>query len=85
MEGIGPAIRRCSSSIRIRIYRGNLSWAWVGQADGQPYNAIVVPTRQQGTKPYSSSSSASSKRVARQRVSMMLVCSMTKKRAESRS
>ncbi|MBZ9797904.1 hypothetical protein [Mesorhizobium sp. ES1-4] len=32
--------------ITVRFYKGNLSWTWVGQADGQPYNAIAVLTRQ---------------------------------------
>ncbi|WP_027051075.1 hypothetical protein [Mesorhizobium erdmanii] len=32
--------------ITVRFFKGNLSWTWVGQADGQPYNAIAVLTRQ---------------------------------------
>jgi len=33
-------------TITIRFFKGNLSWVWVGQADGQPYNAVAVLTRQ---------------------------------------
>lgn len=32
--------------ITVRFFKGNLSWTWVGQADGQPYNAVAVLTRQ---------------------------------------
>lgn len=31
--------------ITVRFFKGNLSWTWVGQADGQPYNAVAVLTR----------------------------------------
>ena len=33
-------------NITVRFFKGNLSWTWVGQADGQPYNAVAVLTRQ---------------------------------------
>ena len=33
-------------TITVRFYKGNLSWTWVGQADGQPYNAVAVLSRQ---------------------------------------
>jgi hypothetical protein len=33
-------------TITVRPFKGNLSWTWVGQADGQPYNAVAVLTRQ---------------------------------------
>lgn len=33
-------------TITVRFFKGNLSWVWVGQADGQPYNAVAVLTRQ---------------------------------------
>lgn len=32
--------------ITVRFFKGNLSWLWVGQADGQPYNAVAVLKRQ---------------------------------------
>jgi hypothetical protein len=32
--------------ITVRFFKGNLSWTWVGRANGQPYNAIAVLTRQ---------------------------------------
>jgi hypothetical protein len=32
-------------SISVRFFRGNLSWTWVGQAQGQSYNAIAVLSR----------------------------------------
>ena len=32
-------------AITVRFFKGNLSWTWVGQADGQPYNAVAVLTR----------------------------------------
>ncbi|TGQ69733.1 hypothetical protein EN829_013870 [Mesorhizobium sp. M00.F.Ca.ET.186.01.1.1] len=32
--------------IAVRFFKGKLSWTWVGQADGQPYNAVAVLTRQ---------------------------------------
>jgi hypothetical protein len=32
--------------ITVRFFKGNLSWTWIGQADGQPYNAVGVLTRQ---------------------------------------
>ncbi len=32
--------------ITVRFFKGNLSWTWVGQADGQPYNAVAVLSRQ---------------------------------------
>jgi len=31
--------------ITVRFFKGNLSWTWVGQADGQPYNAVAVLKR----------------------------------------
>ncbi|UVK46119.1 hypothetical protein BPNPMPFG_001727 [Mesorhizobium sp. AR07] len=33
-------------TVTVRFFKGNLSWTWVGQADGQPYNAVAVLTRQ---------------------------------------
>lgn len=33
-------------AITVRFFKGNLSWVWIGQADGQPYNAVAVLTRQ---------------------------------------
>ncbi|MFB9978568.1 hypothetical protein ACFSQQ_18555 [Mesorhizobium kowhaii] len=33
-------------NITVRFFKGNLSWTWTGQADGQPYNAVAVLTRQ---------------------------------------
>ncbi|MBN9221075.1 MAG: hypothetical protein J0I79_24275 [Mesorhizobium sp.] len=33
-------------NITVRFFKGNLSWTWFGQANGQPYNAIAVLTRQ---------------------------------------
>ncbi len=35
-----------AATITVRFFKGNLSWVWVGQADGQPYNAVAVLTRQ---------------------------------------
>jgi hypothetical protein len=32
-------------NITVRFFKGNLSWIWVGQADGQPYNAVAVLKR----------------------------------------
>ncbi|MER8445937.1 hypothetical protein NKH52_22365 [Mesorhizobium sp. M1066] len=32
-------------NITVRFFKGNLSWTWVGQADGQPYNAVAVLAR----------------------------------------
>ncbi|TJV25334.1 MAG: hypothetical protein E5Y04_11000 [Mesorhizobium sp.] len=32
-------------NITVRFYKGNLSWIWVGHADGQPYNAVAVLKR----------------------------------------
>ncbi|TGQ42624.1 hypothetical protein [Mesorhizobium sp. M00.F.Ca.ET.216.01.1.1] len=32
-------------TITVRSFKGNLSWVWVGQAAGQPYNAVAVLTR----------------------------------------
>jgi hypothetical protein len=32
-------------TITVRFFRGNLSWTWVGQAEGQSYNAIAVLSR----------------------------------------
>ncbi|MGX7873556.1 hypothetical protein ACVDG5_013000 [Mesorhizobium sp. ORM6] len=31
--------------ITVRFFKGNLSWTWVGQANGQPYNAVAVLAR----------------------------------------
>lgn len=33
-------------NVTVRFFKGNLSWTWTGQADGQPYNAVAVLTRQ---------------------------------------
>ncbi|WP_095086861.1 hypothetical protein [Mesorhizobium sophorae] len=33
-------------NITVRFFKGNLSWTWTGQAEGQPYNAVAVLTRQ---------------------------------------
>jgi hypothetical protein len=33
-------------NITVRFFKGNLSWLWVGQANGQPYNAVAVLKRQ---------------------------------------
>ena len=33
-------------AVTVRFFKGNLSWVWIGQADGQPYNAVAVLTRQ---------------------------------------
>ena len=32
-------------TITVRYFRGNLSWTWLGQAQGQQYNAIAVLSR----------------------------------------
>jgi len=33
-------------TITVRYVNGNLAWSWFGNAQGQPYNAIAVLTRQ---------------------------------------
>lgn len=47
-ESITYGQDRCidGGDITVRFFKGNLSWTWVGQADGQPYNAVAVLTRQ---------------------------------------
>ncbi|MEO5758748.1 MAG: hypothetical protein ABIQ51_18010 [Mesorhizobium sp.] len=32
-------------TVTVRFFKGNLSWTWVGKADGQSYNAVAVLTR----------------------------------------
>jgi hypothetical protein len=47
-ESIAYGQDKCidGGTITVRFFRGNLSWTWVGQANGQPYNAVAVLTRQ---------------------------------------
>ena len=43
-ENIAYGQDKCidGGGITVRFFKGNLSWTWVGQADGQPYNAAVL-------------------------------------------
>ncbi|MER8429854.1 hypothetical protein [Mesorhizobium caraganae] len=47
-ENIAYGQDKCidGGGITVRFFKGNLSWTWVGQADGQPYNAVAVLSRQ---------------------------------------
>ncbi|MFD2058582.1 hypothetical protein ACFSQT_37500 [Mesorhizobium calcicola] len=47
-ESITSGQDKCidGGDITVRFFKGNLSWTWVGKADGQPYNAVAVLTRQ---------------------------------------
>ncbi|ESY05444.1 hypothetical protein NKK48_07030 [Mesorhizobium sp. C386A] len=46
-ENISYGQDKCidGGGITVRFFKGNLSWTWVGQADGQPYNAVAVLKR----------------------------------------
>ncbi|MGX5844141.1 hypothetical protein ACWGTI_25810 [Mesorhizobium sp. ArgA1] len=46
VKAVHPKASRNGGGITVRFFKGNLSWTWVGQADGQPYNAVAVLTRQ---------------------------------------